>query len=848
MSESTGSPNRKQPWHAHADALVGWAVRLINRSDCCGGYYQKDGNIHQTTRKAVNLPALLRRHFQATRADHLVGLHTTSIENTSRFVAFDIDAHSEGDDPNRNRQTTRRLVETLRVNGLEPITEDSNGRGGFHVWVFFSAPIPTATAHALCEYVKGEAEAADAESFPKQPNVEPGGYGNWIRLPGRHHSREHWSRIYDEQSQSWLDGDAAAQALLAAPLNEPQAVEALRDILPKPLAPWPEPESAARNNGERLELARRTLDFIAFGASGGERNDRLFKAAADMRGCHYTEVEALEKLLPAATRAGLSESEARDAIASAYKRQRNPARPQAEKPARAILPFRPFPLHALPDPMRGFAEAVAGATGTDPAFAALAALVVAAGCIGNRVAALVKQGWVEPAVLWGAIVGRSGTTKTPVLKLTRRAVVELFKAERAAHQEAVQEYEIASARYAIQLAEWKKAQREGPATDPPLAPEPPAENRLLVSDITSEKLGAMLEDNPLGLLLVRDELAAWIGAFDRYAAGGKGSDAPVWLSFYDAASVVIDRKGGKQNYFVERAAVSVLGTIQPGTLARVFGTPEREAGLLARVLLVIPPEKPAKWTDAELPEAVADRWKELLAALLALPPGADDAGNPRPRFIRIGRDAMPRWIEWHDTHAQECAEIQDDDLRAHFAKLKGACVRFALVFACVDVAVGGRAVGFLGPEIMERAIAVTEWFKYEARRVYATLSETGDERDRRALADWIANRGGTTTARDLAHGLRRFRGQVTAAKAALDDLAAAGVGVWEHLAPGQQGGRPSAIFRLKAVSPSPKPQIDRAEAGFGDGDSSTSAELEPRAEAAHGEMPPLSADAKGELL
>ena len=164
-------------------------------------------------------------------------------------------------------------------------------------------------------------------------------------------------------------------------------------------------------------------------------------------------------------------------------------------------PFQPFPVDALPDRLRVFVEAVAVATGTDPAFAALAALVVVAGCIGNRVAALVKPGWTEPAVLWGVLVGRSGTTKSPVLKLVTRALVDLFKAEHRTFTEAIKEHQREVERHSVRLNEWKKSQRNGPPTDPPDEPESPTERRLLVSDITIEKLGCLLEENPLDCCL-----------------------------------------------------------------------------------------------------------------------------------------------------------------------------------------------------------------------------------------------------------------------------------------------------------------------------------------------------------
>jgi len=457
--------------------------------------------------------------------------------------------------------------------------------------------------------------------------------------------------------------------------------------------------------------------------------------------------------------------------------------------------FHPFPTEALPEPIRCFVRCVAAATSTDPSYAVLAAVVTIAGCVGNRAAVIVRRGWSEPAVLWGALVGRPGSIKSQVIKLVTRPLVELYKRERATFTDAQAEYERACEHHAVQLAAWKHAQRNGPLTDPPVAPQPPREKRVLVSDLTVEKLGALLQDNPLGLLVCRDELAGWIGSFDRYAAGGKGSDQPHYMSMYDAAPLIVDRKCAGGSVFVERAAVSVLGGIQPRVLERVFGMAEREAGLLGRVLLVFPPDQPSPWTDAELPDDVAGNWRELLAALLAIDAATDDDGDPRPRLIPLAAEARAAYIGWHNRHVRELAEIGDDDLRACFAKLKGTCLRLALVFACADMAGGAGRLVAISAITTRQAIIVTEWFKGEARRAYGVLAESDDARERRRLVELIQRKGGVVTVRDLMRGSRLFT-TAADAEAVLTELVNAGLGRWVHNDHDGQRGRPVRRFAL----------------------------------------------------
>ncbi len=96
----------------------------------------------------------------------------------------------------------------------------------------------------------------------------------------------------------------------------------------------------------------------------------------------------------------------------------NPQRPTGantkppKKPAPS-RPFTPFPLTALPEPARSFVKRGAQAIGCDPSFIALPLLAGLASAIGNSRRIQLKRTWEEPAIVWGVIVGDSGTLKSP---------------------------------------------------------------------------------------------------------------------------------------------------------------------------------------------------------------------------------------------------------------------------------------------------------------------------------------------------------------------------------------------------------------------------------------------------
>jgi len=61
------------------------------------------------------------------------------------------------------------------------------------------------------------------------------------------------------------------------------------------------------------------------------------------------------------------------------------------------------------------------------------------------------------------------------------------------------------------------------------------------------------------------------------------------------------------------AAVSITGGVQPGILNRVLGYEHRESGLLARMLLAMPPRLRKRWTEIEIPPPSRTRsWRSLM--------------------------------------------------------------------------------------------------------------------------------------------------------------------------------------------------------------------------------------------
>jgi len=422
-------------------------------------------------------------------------------------------------------------------------------------------------------------------------------------------------------------------------------------------------------------------------------------------------------------------------------------------------------------------------------------LVAALGAaIGTTRRVIVKPGWRPYPILWAAIVAESGQLKTPAIRAATQWTRQRDDEAAVAAAAAQQAYEVREVQYARKMAAWKR-KGEG---EPPVKPAPVVVPRYCVADVTIEALAPILRDNPRGVLLCRDELSGWFGAFDRYT-GTKGGDVATWLSAYNAESLRIDRKTSGTIH-VARAAVAVVGGIQPQVLSRALGEMHRENGLAARFLFVAPPPRPKRFTEeaasAEAIEAVA----AVFSRLFGLEHDADYPGDRYPLDVGLSPEAKVAFAEFYNRHGAELATLTGD-LAAAFSKLEELPARLALILHHVRLAAGESVdPTVIDADTMHSAIVLTEWHKRETRRVYALLDSGPAGRAQERLVRWIRSRGGATTAREVQRGCRWLR-EPGDAEAALEELVQAGLGTWESTPNTIQGGRPTRRFRLAAKRP-----------------------------------------------
>ncbi len=394
----------------------------------------------------------------------------------------------------------------------------------------------------------------------------------------------------------------------------------------------------------------------------------------------------------------------------------------------------PFPVEALPPACRRFAEEAARAIGCPVDLVAVPMLALLAAGVGNSRVVELKRGWTESATLFLAVVQPPGGKKTPAAKAALSPVwkrqVDLkreYREEREAYEEEHRRWE----------AERKEATRSGKEAPPP--PREPVMVRTVVEDVTVEALAVVLDANPRGVLVYRDELTAWINSMDMYK-GGRGSDRQVWLSLWSNSPMSVDRKGKPEPMIIERPWVSVVGSIQPKVLSEISN--DREDGLLDRFLFAYPEPFHAPLSDDEISAAAEYGVKNLYDGLseLTMP---ESNGEPFPGRVGLAPESWKLFKEFSDSLTTEACELGfPRELAGAWSKLEACLARLALIL-CLSRVVENGAPERVEPEDMLNAWKIVGYFKPHTKRVYARVrGESPQDLFAAELEAFLSERGG----------------------------------------------------------------------------------------------------------
>lgn len=413
-----------------------------------------------------------------------------------------------------------------------------------------------------------------------------------------------------------------------------------------------------------------------------------------------------------------------------------------------LPPVEDFPLEVLPLPARRLVEEGAEAIGCPHDYLAVPAIVTAAGAIGRSVSLLLKRDYFASGSIFSATVGHPSDGKSPAIKTVSRGIRRIDK-------ELAEEYHEAIRAWEDEVAANPKAKSKPPRPRP---------RRIDIDDATMEVLPLILADNPRGLVMIRDELTALMMGMNQYK-GGKGNDRSTLLKIWSGDAIKKDRVNHEDHAPIRcnHPCLSIVGGMTPGMLEEMVDPKGRIDGFTERFLIAYPDSRSVpEWSERGIPDETLEDWTKLVERLW-IRPLSHHEGQSVPHVMRFTPEGKACWTCFYNRHSEE---MNDESfpvhLRGTWGKMREYAGRLALVLALMHHAADPTSnpldVPNAGPDAVEKAWTLIDYFKSHARRVHAAIQGgpgLGGGHVTQAIVEWIQGGGLTSfSERDIKQARR----------------------------------------------------------------------------------------------
>lgn len=398
------------------------------------------------------------------------------------------------------------------------------------------------------------------------------------------------------------------------------------------------------------------------------------------------------------------------------------------KPIVSMLPnVMPFDSAMLPPALYHYVFDVADRQQSPVDFVAVSCLCGLAAIIGNGIRIAPKQhdDWQIVPNLWGAIIGRPSAMKSPAMQSALAPVYAIQTDIRKKWDESQKQAAIDDILDALDDKDRKKraakAFKDGgkeaarallsdvSQSHDDDAPCP----RLVVNDATVEKLGELLNENPRGILLIRDELAGFLAKMesDDYQA-----DRAFYLEAFNGDGQFTYDRIGRGTVHIQNATISMIGGIQPAKIAPLVHNAmigKGDDGLIQRLQMAVWPDDVHQWqwVDRHPNQQARQNYEAVFSTLYDKPIGSPD--NPIVmRFSPSAQEIFRQWIEAIQIKAR--GNDVTGVMESHMLKMPKTVASLALIF---EIVAGGRFE--VGEMATLMALAWSDYLLSHAKRLYA---------------------------------------------------------------------------------------------------------------------------------
>lgn len=407
-----------------------------------------------------------------------------------------------------------------------------------------------------------------------------------------------------------------------------------------------------------------------------------------------------------------------------------------------LLPVPAFDIELLP---RGFQDYVRDSAYTMQApyeFTAVSLMCSLGAVLGNRCCIYPKAvaDWKVYPNLWGALVGRPSTKKSPTLGDGTKGIYNLNKASIEAVKKANEHAGMRSKifkkqetvftnTYADELAECGFDSERGKEIMKlaPQKPEPARYRKYVLNAVTPEKLAMIMADNDNGILVLRDELISWIRALEN----DTGQDARGFMiEAWNACNTHEYATVAHGTIYIEKCCASVLGGIQPPLLANmVRDTIEQnngDDGLLQRFQMMVYPDPLPNWDYIDK-AANKTAYKKMCQIFTQ---AAGQSGK-----ARFTDEAQAVFVEWYSKNERSIKHEPLPCLESLIGKYGKLMASIALILHVAERAIDApdQMLTKVDKESALKAVRWCELLKAHARRIYGMGDVTDITNARRVV-------------------------------------------------------------------------------------------------------------------
>lgn len=437
-----------------------------------------------------------------------------------------------------------------------------------------------------------------------------------------------------------------------------------------------------------------------------------------------------------------------------------------------------FDVTMIPRSFQPFVQDASERLCVDPAAVAIPLLIAAGSTIGRGLAVRPKMNddWHEFPNLWGCVIAKPGSMKSPALDEALGPLNRLESELRADHLKRVQVWE----------AEF------GGAED---APAKPIEPQITAGGLTLECLYGILENNPRGVFQLRDELTSFLSWLDK---PGNGEARNFYLSAASGKTPFRYQTKHQGSNLVPAVCIGLFGTIQPTVFDAWLRDvkPGQQDGFLQRLqIAAFLDNRPFELIDRQPNAEAREKVYQIFRRLRALNFDADgyqvgqrfDENKPRALgFSLSAQESFNVWIVEHQNRIQTLP----DGFGAHLSKYRKTLPCIAILDSIVD----GNAPENISLESWQKALRFGSYLESHARRIYS--SNLIPERvSAVALGELIIHgelQDGSTVRELIRRGRKELDSPEQVHKA-LGVLEACG---WIRVERTSNGGRPSEVIRV----------------------------------------------------